>query len=97
NASDESLKPEVKEDEVAYEAKSAHHQNFIDSVLSRRDPVVPVEIGHRSATACDLGNIAFWVGRTIRWNPDTQSFIDDPEASQYMFRPYENGYKFPKV
>jgi predicted dehydrogenase len=95
NASDESMKPEVKKDEVAYEAKSAHHENFIRSVMTRKDPVVPVEIGHRSATACNLGNIAYWVGRSIRWDPDKQTFVNDPEAEKYFSREYLNGYNFP--
>ncbi len=97
NASDESLKPEVKDDKVAYEAKSSHHENFIHSVLTRKDPVAPVEIGHRSASACDLGNIAYFLGRTVHWNPDKQSFVNDPEADRYLFRPYLNGYTFPGV
>ncbi len=95
NASDESLKPAIKSDEVAYEAKSAHHVNFIQSVLTRKDPVATVEIGHRSATACDLGNIAYFLGRTVHWDPAKQTFVNDPEADQYLFRPYQNGYTFP--
>ncbi len=95
DASDESLKPEVKEDEVAYEAKSAHHVNFIESVMSHHDPVVPVEIGHRSATACNLGNIAYFLGRSVQWDPETQRFVNDAEADNHLFRAYENGYKLP--
>ncbi len=92
DASDESLKPKMEGDKVAYEAKSSHHENFIECIRSGQDPVATVEIGHRSATACNLGNIAFFLGRTVQWDPATESFVDDDEASEYMFREYLNGY-----
>ncbi|MDD2938918.1 MAG: Gfo/Idh/MocA family oxidoreductase, partial [Proteiniphilum sp.] len=54
-ASDDSLLPPVAEKtEGAYETKIPHLENFINSLKSKSDPVVPVEIGHRSCTVCTL-------------------------------------------
>lgn len=71
----------------------AHHIDFIDSVLKRKDPIVPVEIGHSTCTSCTLGNIAHKLGRPLKWDPNTQKFIDDFEANTHIHYVYQNGYK----
>jgi len=92
NASDEALKPEMKETDVPYEARAGHHQNFIDSVKKHVDPAVPVETGHRTNTVCVLGNIAHELGRKVVWNPATQRFVADEEAEKHLTREYREGY-----
>ena len=64
-----------------------HFRNFIDCVLSREQPVAPIEAAHRSITIAHLGNIAMLLGRDLQWDPDTESFIDDPEANAMRSRP----------
>jgi hypothetical protein len=61
----------------------------------RVDPVVPVEIGHSSCTVCTLGNIACELKRTIKWDPATQTFVDDADgaATKLMHYQYREGYK----
>ena len=60
--------PEQKNDDLPYETRIPHQINFIESVRSRIDPTVPVEIGHSSCTVCNLGNIAYKLGRPVKWN-----------------------------
>jgi predicted dehydrogenase len=91
NASDEALKPVVNETDVPYEARAGHHENFIQAVKDKVDPVVPVETGHRTNTICVLGNIAHDLGRPVGWDPVTESFSDDTDAAQ-LTREYNNGY-----
>ena len=69
------------ESEVPYETAGGHHQNFIEAVKKRVDPVVPVEIGHSSCTVCTLGNIACELGRPVKWDPKTQTFVDDADGA----------------
>ncbi|MHB8970514.1 MAG: Gfo/Idh/MocA family protein [Pirellulaceae bacterium] len=64
-----------------------HVRNFLDCIKSRQDPVAPVEIGHRSATVCHLGNIAMQLKRKLRWDPDKEEFAGDDEANQLRSRP----------
>ncbi|MFH0755679.1 MAG: Gfo/Idh/MocA family oxidoreductase [Bacteroidota bacterium] len=96
-ASDKSLYP-VQEasagEDLPYETKGSHHQNFIDSVRKRIDPVVPVETGHSSCTVCTLGNIACDLGRTVKWDPVTQTFVDDHNgaATARLHYPYRAPY-----
>ena len=64
-----------------------HVRNFLDSIRSRRDPVAPVEVGHRSATVCHLGNIAMRLKRSLRWDPVREKFLGDKEANGMLSRP----------
>jgi len=64
-----------------------HHRNFIDSIRSRTDPCAPVEIGHRSATVCHLGNIAMKLKRKLKWDPQAERFTNDDEANRMLERP----------
>ena len=64
-----------------------HVSNFIAAVKSRRDPIEPVEVGHRSATICHLGNIAMLLKRKIRWDPAKEEIVGDAEAAAMLARP----------
>ena len=64
-----------------------HVRNFLDAVKSRQDPIEPVEIGHRTATLCHLGNIAMRLKRKIRFDPATEQIPGDQEAQAMLARP----------
>ncbi len=68
------------------DATRLHTANFIECVRSRKTPNAEVEIGHRSTTVAHLGNIAFKTGKKLRWNAATEEFIDDGEASKFLYR-----------
>lgn len=94
-ASDESLMPPVPEengDDIPYEGGPEHLENFIQAVRDRKDPVANVEAGHRSGSLGILGNIATDLGRPLRWNPEREDFVNDPEASSKLSREYREGY-----
>ena len=95
-ASDDSLlPPKVETSEGAYETQIPHLENFVNAMKTNTDPVVPVEIGHRSCTVCTLGNIAYDLGRPIKWNPQTETFVDDADAdtNRLYHKTYSEGYK----
>nr|HPR59815.1 gfo/Idh/MocA family oxidoreductase [Prolixibacteraceae bacterium] len=87
-------KNEAVEQSGSYETKVAHHIDFVEAVRERRDPVVPVEVGHSSCTVCTLGNIACELGRTIKWDPKNETFIDDVDgaASKMLHYQYRDGW-----
>ncbi|MCK5102712.1 MAG: Gfo/Idh/MocA family oxidoreductase [Cyclobacteriaceae bacterium] len=93
--SEKSYEPNLKKESGPYETKIPHQINFIEAVRSRKDPQVPVEIGHRTCTVCTLGNIAYDLRRPVKWNPAKEEFIDDLQADLYMHREYRKGYKLP--
>jgi predicted dehydrogenase len=65
-----------------------HHRNFLDCIKSRELPICDVEIGHRTATACHLGNIVARLGRKITWDAKAEQIVGDEEAQKMVDRPY---------
>jgi hypothetical protein len=96
-ASDDKFLPpaQAEGDAGPYETKIPHQINFIEAVKERKDPIVPVEIGHSSCTVCTLGNIACELKRTIKWDPATETFIDDADgaATNLLHYQYREGWK----
>ena len=89
NASDEKiLKEEIGPDEITLYESRDHKQNFLDCVKSRRQTICPVEVGHRSISVGLLGEIAMLTGRKIKWDPETEQIVGDPQASALLGRSY---------
>jgi len=63
-----------------------HKQNFLDCVRTRKEPVCPPEVGHRSASVCHLGNISMLLDRELQWDPRRERFIGDSEAQGMVSR-----------
>ncbi|NLX96787.1 MAG: transposase [Rhodopirellula sp.] len=57
------------------------------AVKSRNNPIGAVEIGHRTASLCHLGNIVMLLKRKLQWNPRAERFVNDAEANQMLNRP----------
>lgn len=70
-----------------------HMGNFYDCLISRKTPISDVETQHRSVTACHLANISMRLGRTVKWNPETEQFVNDDEANRSMVRPQRAGFE----
>lgn len=85
---------QVAGSDVPYETKVGHHRAFIDAVLNRIDPNVPIEVGHSSCTVCNIGNIAMELGRPVVWNPIVQKFMQDPDATALLHYQYRKGYEY---
>jgi predicted dehydrogenase len=95
SASDDSLLPVVDPNagqDVPYETGTPHQVDFIEALRSRRDPIATVEAGHRTGSVGILGNIATTLQRPLRWDPSSETFIDDPEAARYLHHTYREGY-----
>ncbi len=63
-----------------------HQRNFLDCVKSRQQPAAPVEVGHRSATVCHLGNIAVRLNTKLQWDPVSERCIGNEEANAMLYR-----------
>lgn len=70
-----------------------HMGNFFDCILQRREPVSDVASQHRSVSTCHLGNIAMREGRTLRWDPQQEQFVDDHKADLHLSRPQRAGFE----
>lgn len=66
--------------------RQGHRRDFLDCVRTRAETITPVEIGHRSAIPCHLGNISMILGRRIRWDAEREVIVDDPTANRMLSR-----------
>jgi predicted dehydrogenase len=92
--------PEFRNDDPASaDAVLNHFTNFIDCVKSRNQNNLHADIleGHLSTSLCHLGNIASRLKRTLHFNPETEKFVNDPEADQYLSKVYREPYVLPAV
>ena len=72
-----------------------HVRNFLDCVKSRKRPISDIEIGHRSTSACLLGNVAFRSKERIVWDVENQKLVAgaSSDAHQYVVRDYRAPWK----
>ncbi len=68
-----------------YESKN-HPDNFLQCIKTRKRPASDAEVGCRSITVCHLGNIAYWLKRPLRWDPEKEQFLNDAEADKMKAR-----------
>jgi len=80
-------------DEQLYHSEN-HYQDWIDSIKAKKDPICDVETGHRTATVCYLGNIAYELKRPLKWNPDQEMFIGDEQANSMQHGPLRSTWKY---
>ena len=69
-------------------------KNFFDAVRSRNKQELwaPIEYGVTGAGLCHLANIAYRVGRSVTFDPQTETFPDDEEANALVTRSYRKPF-----
>ncbi len=87
------LREPLGDKDVRLYASGNHYQDFLECLTSRKLPICDVEIGHRTATACHLGNISCRLGRAIRWDPVQEKVLGDEKAQAMTSRPYRSPWK----
>lgn len=74
-----------------------HMGNFIDCVKTRKTPICPADVGHRSASLCHLGVISIRLGRKLNWDPVQEQFVGDAEAARYVAREMRKPYDYSMI
>jgi hypothetical protein len=69
-----------------------HMADFFECVKTRKQPCSPVEIEHRTITACHLTNLSLRLKRKLRWDPTTQEILDDQKANAMQKRSQREPY-----
>jgi hypothetical protein len=80
------LTSQIKENEIHLYKIDNQHQNWLDCIKSGKEPISPVEKGHRACTVCLLTHISMKLGKKLEWNPDTEKFVKDEEANKLLSR-----------
>jgi predicted dehydrogenase len=78
--------------EVHLPVSADHHGNWLEAIRTRQQPIAPVEVAHRSCSACLLHHIAMKLPRKLRWDPAKERFIDDDQANALLSRPQRAPY-----
>ena len=78
--------------------KNEHFVNFIECMRSRKAEELhaPIREGYLSTTLVHLANASYRLGRTINFDPQTESVINDPEATQLLKGTYRTPYVVPE-
>lgn len=96
----ETMPPELKDRPLSageihlYTVTRGHEDNWIECIKTRKQPICPPEIGHRTATICHLNAIAERLGRPLKWDPAKEEIIGDPEAARWLDRPRRAPYTY---
>ncbi len=70
----------------------SHHRNWLESVRSRKQPLAPAHVAHRSSSACIVSWIAMKLHRPLTWDVKAERFVDDAEANAMLSRPERAPY-----
>jgi hypothetical protein len=87
------LDAQIGPNEIHLYESDNHYRNFIDCVISRKEPIAPIETAHRSITIAHLGNISLRLGRDVKWDPEKERFINDDQANGMLSRPMRGPWK----
>src|ERR1700712_268610 len=83
-------------DEIHLIDSAEHHENWLNSVISRQPNIAPIEVGHRACTVCLLNNTVMKLKRKLYWDPLKERFKNDDEANAMLTRSQRWPYQINK-
>jgi len=81
------LDVKLKPSDVHLHVSKEHHQDFLKSVKTRKDPVSDVEAGHKASLLGMLAETSVRLKRALKWDPVKELFVGDDEANNLLKRP----------
>lgn len=69
-------------------ANKDHHNNFFDSIRTRKRPAAEIQQGVRSTIPMLLAGIALKTERKLVWDGESERFANDEAANRYLSRAY---------
>ncbi len=75
-----------------------HHPNWVKACRSRNNKDLNADIlqGHMACTMPLLGNISYLTGRTIDFDPESETIQNDDEANRYLRKSYRAPFAVPQ-
>ncbi|MEP6748384.1 MAG: Gfo/Idh/MocA family oxidoreductase [Bacteroidota bacterium] len=83
-------------DEIHLIDSAEHHENWLNSIISRAPNIAPIEAGHRACTVCLLNNTVMKLKRKLYWDPIKERFKNDDEANFMLTRSQRWPYQINK-
>ncbi|MEZ5103591.1 MAG: Gfo/Idh/MocA family oxidoreductase [Draconibacterium sp.] len=91
-SSEDILRSVIGDNEIHLYVSEEQHGNWLDCIQSRKQPISPVEIGHRACSVCLISHIAMKIPGIIKWDPKSERFIDNDLANSMLSRPQRYPY-----
>jgi predicted dehydrogenase len=82
----------IGKDEIHLYESDEQHGNWLDCIQTGKQPISPVEIGHRACSVCLISDIAMQLPRKLHWDPSKERFVNDDEANSILSRPQRYPY-----
>jgi predicted dehydrogenase len=82
------LKELLPPNAVRLYASYDHLGDWLRSMRTRKPPICDVEIGARTATVCNLVNLAYFYRQRIKWDPVAEKFLDGTGDPKWLTRDY---------
>lgn len=86
------LTSEIGPNEIHLYEIDNQHGNWLDCIKTRKEPISPVEIGHRACTVCLISHIAMKIPGKLEWDPKAEKFKNNKEANAMLSRPQRKPY-----
>lgn len=91
------LQSVIGEKEIHLYNSDDQHGNWLDCIESRKEPISPIEIGHRACTVCLITHVAMKVPRKLHWDPTQEHFVNDAEANTWLRRAQRAPYGTDRI
>ena len=70
-----------------------HLGDWLDAIRSRKPPICDVAIGASTANLCNLANLAYYHGQSMKWDPARQSFTGGTGSKAWLDVPHRDPWK----
>ena len=77
-------------------ASPGHERQWLNSIKSRQQPSCNPQYHAKIDVPLVLANLSLRLGRSIRFDPDTETIVGDAEASRLSKPEYRAPWKFPE-
>jgi predicted dehydrogenase len=91
---------DLTEPEIELNAAPAtrlHMLDFLNAIKNKSRPVADIEEGHISTASCILANLSMKLGRSLIYDPASQTIPGDAEATALLQRKYREPWVHPVV
>ncbi|WP_270088193.1 Gfo/Idh/MocA family protein [Sphingobacterium sp. SYP-B4668] len=86
------LSSKIEPNEIHLYESQEQHANWLDCIKSGKVTVSPVEVAHRSCSACLVAHAAMKFNKKLYWDPKKEVFKDNVEANKLLSRPQRYPY-----
>lgn len=74
-----------------------HHREWLNAIKSRAQCSCNFAYGHRLTSVGHLGNIALLTGEKLKWDAESERFLNHPEADRLLTKEYRSPWALPNV